>query len=369
MASPTQTRAAYHPKAGAGYQSLAFKDVDLPALKSSEVLVKIHAVSLNFRDLMISAGKYPIGLKDGTVPCSDMAGEVLAIGDEVTEWKTGDRVCANFAPEHLHGDVTAKSSSSALGAGGRWRSDAVQNFQGIFLGCNSRASILRRGGYSALRRRDRLQRSHQSGPYQSWRYSTYSGNWRRFDVRACLDSAQSYGSDHRRASFALQFAVASGATVIVTSSSDDKLAIAKKLGAHHFINYAKTPEWHAEVLRITHGRGVDYTIEVGGPGTLAKSLQATRRSGFISIIGALDVRDSGSENSSVIFSAIHRQLNLRGIQVGSVESFKNMNRLMVSRPEITRPVIDKVYAFEDSAKAFEHLESQRHVGKVVINVL
>ncbi|KAJ8075204.1 hypothetical protein PM082_019532 [Marasmius tenuissimus] len=117
MALPTQTRAAYHPKAGAGYQSLAFKDVDLPALKSSEVLVKIHAVSLNFRDLMISAGKYPIGLKDGTIPCSDMAGEVLAIGDEVTEWKTGDRVCANFAPEHLHGDVTAKSSSSALGAG------------------------------------------------------------------------------------------------------------------------------------------------------------------------------------------------------------------------------------------------------------
>ncbi|KAL0064882.1 hypothetical protein AAF712_008135 [Marasmius tenuissimus] len=280
-----------------------------------------------------------------------MAGEVLAIGDEVTEWKTGDRVCANFAPEHLHGDVTAKSSSSALGAG---EVDGVLAQYRIFK------------EYSLVAIPEHL--SYEEGATLPCAAVTaYNALTNPVPIKAG-DTVLIQGTGGVSI-FALQFAVASGATVIVTSSSDDKLAIAKKLGAHHFINYAKTPEWHAEVLRITHDRGVDYTIEVGGPGTLAKSLQATRRSGFISIIGALDVRDSGSENSSVIFSAIHRQLNLRGIQVGSVESFKNMNRLMVSRPEITRPVIDKVYAFEDSAKAFEHLESQRHVGKVVINVL
>ncbi|KAK1228343.1 hypothetical protein PQX77_008596 [Marasmius sp. AFHP31] len=351
MALPTQARAAYHPKAGAGYQSLAFKDVDLPTLKSSEVLVKIHAVSLNFRDLMISQGRYPIGLKDGTIPCSDMAGEVLATGDEVSDWKTGDRVCANFAPEHLHGDVTAKSSSSALGAG---EVDGVLTQYRIFK------------DYSLVAVPEHL--SYEEGATLPCAAVTaYNALTNPVSIKAG-DTVLIQGTGGVSI-FALQFAVASGATVIVTSSSDDKLAIAKKLGAHHFINYAKTPEWHTEVLRITRDRGVDYTIEVGGPGTLAKSLQATRRSGFISIIGALDVRESGSENSSVIFSAIHRQLNLRGVQVGSVESFKNMNRLMVSRPEITRPVIDKVFAFEDSARAFEHLESQRHVGKVVINVI
>ncbi|KAJ8072947.1 hypothetical protein PM082_019810 [Marasmius tenuissimus] len=350
MTLPTQTRAAYHPKIGAGYQNLAFKNVDLPSLKSTEVLVKVHAVSLNYRDLVISTGMYPGPSKDGLIACSDMAGEVVATGNEVTEWKTGDRVCANFTPEHLHGPVTAKSTSSALGAGAV---DGVLTQYKIFK------------EYSLVAIPEHL--SYEEGATLPCAAVTaYNALTDPVPIKAG-DTVLIQGTGGVSI-FALQFAVASGATVIVTSSSDDKLAIAKKLGAHHFINYVKTPEWHEEVLKITNDRGVDYTIEVGGPGTLVKSLQATRRSGFISIIGFLDMNEAGAQVASLIIAIMSRQLNVRGIQIGSVESFKTMNRLIASRPEITKPVIDKVFAFEDSVKAFEHLESQKHVGKVVIKV-
>ncbi|KAJ8075207.1 hypothetical protein PM082_019535 [Marasmius tenuissimus] len=348
---PTQTRAAYHPKVGGGYKNLAFKDVHLPALKTSEVLVKIHAVSLNSRDLLISAGTYPGVLRDGTIPCSDIAGEVVAVGNEVAEWKTGDRVCAGFMPEYLHGGVTVKSTKSALGVG---EVDGVLTQYKIFK------------EYSLVAIPEHL--SYEEGATLPCAAVTaYNALTSSVPVKAG-DTVLVLGTGGVSI-FALQFAVASGATVIITSSSDDKLAVAKKLGAHHFINYLKTPEWHTEVLRITNGRGVDYTVEVGGPATLAKSLQATRLSGFVAIIRARDTKESSSVAASVMLSAmLVRQLNLKGLQVGSVDSFKNMNRLIASRPEITRPVIDKVFAFEDSAKAFEHLESQKHIGKVVIKM-
>ncbi|KAJ8072953.1 hypothetical protein PM082_019816 [Marasmius tenuissimus] len=359
---PTQTRAAYHPKAGGGYKNLAFKDVHLPALKPSEVLVKIHAVSLNSRDLLISAGTYPGALKDGTISCSDMAGEVVAVGNEVTEWKTGDRVCVGFMPEYLHGGVTVKSTKSALGVG---------EVDGVLTQYKNFKEYVSPNRFRA--REDSLVAIPEHLSYEEGAtlpcaaVTAYNALSSSVPVKAG-DTVLVLGTGGVSI-FAIQFAVASGATVIVTSSSDDKLAVAKKLGAHHFINYLKTPEWHTEVLRITNGRGVDHTVEVGGPATLAKSLQATRLSGFVAIIRARDTKESSSVAASVMLSAmLVRQLNLKGLQVGSVDSFKNMNRLIASRPEITRPVIDKVFAFEDSAKAFEHLESQKHIGKVVIKM-
>ncbi|KAF9256851.1 hypothetical protein L218DRAFT_1006865, partial [Marasmius fiardii PR-910] len=127
-----------------------------------------------------------------------------------------------------------------------------------------------------------------------------------------------------------------------------------------------TPDWDQEVLKITDNRGVDYTLEVGGPGTFQKSLVATRIAGFISIIGALDL---GSDmHAGVIQTAIRKDLNLRGFLVGPRELFKRMNRLIEAHPEGTRPVIDTVFDFTEAVMAFEHLESQQHVGKVVIKV-
>ncbi|KAF9256210.1 NAD-P-binding protein [Marasmius fiardii PR-910] len=350
MTPPSQTRSAFYSKPGQGYQSLDFTETALPSLKGSEVLVKIHAVSLNYRDLMIARGVYPIVSKDKLVPCSDMAGEVVAVGEDVSNWKTGDRVCANFSPEHIHGDPTEKSRASVLGAG---EVDGVLTQYKIFK------------EYSLIAIPKHLS-YEEASTLPCAAVTAYNALMTPVPVKAG-DTVLVQGTGGVSI-FALQFAVASGATVIATSSSDDKLEVAKKLGAHHVINYKKTPDWDKEVLKLTNNRGVDYTIEVGGPGTLQKSFVATRISGFISIIGALAVKESNDSGSGIFISAIFKNLNLRGILVGSVESFQQMNRLISAHPETTRPVIDKVFDFTEATKALEHLESQQHVGKIVIKV-
>ncbi|KAL0573821.1 hypothetical protein V5O48_008129 [Marasmius crinis-equi] len=351
MVLPTHTRAAYHPKAKQGYQGLIFKDVKLASLKPSEVLVKVHAVSLNFRDLTIPQGLYPAPIVDNLIPCSDMAGEVLSVGDEVSEWKVGDRVSANFALEHLHGDVTSKTRASELGVA---YTDGVLTQYRVFKE-HSLVAVPEHLFYE------------EASTLPCAALTAYSALMDPVPVKAG-DTVLILGTGGVSI-FALQFAVASAANVIVTSSSDEKLELAKKFGARHTINYSKTPEWHTEVLKLTKDRGVDYAIEVGGPGTLAKSIQATRHSGYVSIIGAVAGMGAESDSTmSIILSAVVKQLNLRGIHVGSVERFRDMNRLIASHPDTTRPLIDSVFAFEDTLKAFEHLESQKHVGKVVIKL-
>lgn len=161
--------------------------------------------------------------------------------------------------------------------------------------------------------------------------------------------------------FGLQFAVASGATVIITSSSDEKLALAKKLGAKHTINYKTTPNWEEEVLRVTNGEGVDFTIEVGGS-TLEKVFASSNWGATISLVGWVQ----GMAAANTTGGAIGKALTIRGVQVGSVELFEKMTRLISANPETTRPVIDKVFELKDLAAAYAHLESQKHVGKIVV---
>jgi NADPH:quinone reductase-like Zn-dependent oxidoreductase len=163
-------------------------------------------------------------------------------------------------------------------------------------------------------------------------------------------------------SFGLQFAVASGATVVVTSSSDEKLALAKKLGAKHVINYKKTPNWEEEVLKVTNGHGVDFTVEVGGAETFEKAMACSAWGGVVSLIGWV----SGMSSSNTTGGAIGKALTIRGIQVGSVELFEKMARLISANPDTTRPVVDKVFELKDLQAAFAHLESQKHVGKIVV---
>ncbi|KAF9029370.1 NAD(P)-binding protein [Hymenopellis radicata] len=170
--------------------------------------------------------------------------------------------------------------------------------------------------------------------------------------------------------FGLQFAVASGATVVVTSSSDAKLGIAKKLGATHLINYNKTPAWDEEVLKLTGGRGVNHllsiSMQVGGTGTLEKSLNSLDFNGWIHLIGI--VAKSGTPLENLVGRAAAKSSNLRGILCGSVAQFRDMMKLMEANPEKTRPVIDKVFPFDQAVEAHAHFESQAHVGKVVIKV-
>ncbi|KAF9256863.1 GroES-like protein, partial [Marasmius fiardii PR-910] len=246
MSLPSRTRSAFFPKVGR-YKNLEFKETAIPALKSSEVLVKVHAVSLNYRDLMITRGSYVTSYQDGLIPCSDMAGEVLAVGGDITDWKIGDRVCANFCPEHLCGDLTEKSRDSQLGSG---EVDGVLTKYKIFKE-HSLVAIPEHLSYE------------EASTLPCAAVTAYNALIAPVPVKAG-DTVLVLGTGGVSI-FALQFAVVSGATVIVTSSSDDKLELAKKLGAHHLINYKRTPDWDQEVLKITDNRGVDYTLEVGGP--------------------------------------------------------------------------------------------------------
>ncbi|KAF7325464.1 Alcohol dehydrogenase superfamily protein [Mycena kentingensis (nom. inval.)] len=171
-----------------------------------------------------------------------------------------------------------------------------------------------------------------------------------------------------RLNFALQFARATGATTIVLSSSPAKLAVATTLGATHTINYAATPNWDQRVRELTGGRGVDRVIEVVGNATLERSIASARFGGSIDVIGLLGGLDHVPP-VDIIAASIWKQLKFRGIYVGAVSQFIDMTRLMIANPDITRPLIDKVFPFEQAKDAFAYLKSQKHVGKVVVKVV
>ncbi|KAJ8072954.1 hypothetical protein PM082_019817 [Marasmius tenuissimus] len=267
-----------------------------------------------------------------------MAGEVIAIGEEVKSWKPGDRVSSNFAPDHLPGPAWPTAISDAPGGG-----------------CNGMLTAYR------------VFREHiKASTLPCAAVTAYNALMGPVPVKAG-DTVLVQGTGGVSI-FTLQFAVASGATVILTSSSDKKLEIGRKLGAKYTINYKTTPDWEKEVLGITNGVGVDYTIEMEGPGTMIKSIEATKYAGWISMVGVLSMHSEPSQNGSIVAAAIMREITLRGLLAGPLDLFKRMLRLMTANPEITRPLIDRVFSFEEIIKAFEYLESQAHVGKVVIKV-
>ncbi|KAK0479180.1 hypothetical protein IW261DRAFT_1564541 [Armillaria novae-zelandiae] len=344
---PTTSRSYYFP-ARESYNNLTLQTTPLPALKSTFVLVKIHAVSLQYRDLMIASNRYPRGgIPENLVPCSDMAGEVVTIGSDVTNWSVGDRVCSNFSMDHLDGDVDAEIVKTALGGG----QHGVLTEYRVF------------PDHSLVKIPEHLS-YEEASTLPCAALTAYNALMGPKPVKAG-DTVLVLGTGGVSI-FGLQFAVASGATVIATSSSDAKLEISKKLGATHTINYNTTPDWDKEVLKLTEGRGVDHILEVGGPGTFEKSLAAVRYAGYIHIIGA--VAQSTTMATSIIGPCIGKGIILRGIQIGSVAQFKSMTRLLHARPDLTRPVIDKVFSFEEAVDAYAYLESQKHVGKVVIRV-
>ncbi|KAG7086562.1 hypothetical protein E1B28_002510 [Marasmius oreades] len=346
MSFPKTTREYYYTKIGS-YENLKSREAPLQPPKSFEVLVKTHAVSLQFRDLMVSNGKYPAQLPSELVPCSDMAGEIVAVGEDVKGWKKGDRVCANFAADHVHGDPTPEIQATGHGASAH--------------GVLTQYKVFR--PHSLVRIPDHLS-FEEASTLPCAALTAYNALWGPVPLKpGDIVLVQGTGGV---SIFALQFAVASGAVVIATSSSDEKLKIAQKLGAKHLINYKKKPEWDKEVLGITKGRGVDHVVEVGGAGTLEKSLNAVRYGGWIHTIGFVAGPGNGQDN--VILQSIFKALTIRGIQIGSVAQFEAMNRMITANPNVTRPVIDKVFPFEEAVKAYAHLESQAHVGKVVIKV-
>ncbi|KAF8914243.1 alcohol dehydrogenase superfamily protein [Gymnopilus junonius] len=345
MSLPANALQYSFPQRGS-YNNLVLKEVPVAKPRANEVLVRIHAVSLQFRDLMIAGGKYPLPARDSPVPCSDMAGEIVAIGEDVKDWKVQERVCANFCTDQVYGPATPETQATALGGA----IDGVLTQYRTFP-AHSLVAIPKHLSYE------------EASTLPCAALTAYNALHGPVPIKAG-DFVLVLGTGGVSI-FALQFAVAAGATVIATSSSDEKLKIASKLGAKHLINYKKTPDWEEVVNKITNGVGVDHIVEVGG-GTLFKSIRSARMgTGQIHIIGHVS---SGSEDPSIVFPVIRKAATLRGILIGSVAQFRDMVRVLTAHPESTRPVVDKVFPFEKATDAYAYLESQKHVGKVVIKV-
>lgn len=315
----------------------------MPEPDYGEVQVRMHAASLNYRDLMIAKGGYGPGVAENLIPMSDGAGEVSAVGPGVEALKIGDRVAGAFFPGWINGPVSAEATRLALGG--------------------STNGIL--AEYVTLPAQAWLKYpQHMSYEEAATLPCAALTGWNALVESAALRSGQTVllQGTGGVSMFALQLAKLMGATAIHTSSSDAKLERAQALGADHLINYKKTPEWQDEVLRLTGGRGVDVIVEVGGYGTLERSLQAVRVGGTVATIGL--VTGVGEINPLPL---IMRAIRLNGIFVGSHAMFADMCRAMEAHT--LKPVIDeRQFSFDQAKEAYRHLESGSHFGKVVIKI-
>ncbi|KAF9450643.1 NAD(P)-binding protein [Macrolepiota fuliginosa MF-IS2] len=338
----------YHLSEIGTYKNLVVEEKAVKPPKPHEVLVKVHAVSLQYRDLVVAGGFYTGNARvpEKLVPCSDMAGEIIALGDGVADWKIGDRVCANLVLDHVHGDTNFAIQQTSMGGQAHGCLTQYRTFPAH--------SLVRFPDFWSYEEASTLPCAALTA------YNALNGP-RRIKAGDYVLMLGTGGV----AIFGLQFALAAGAIIIITSSSDDKLQIASKLGAQHVINYNKFPDWDDEVLKITNGVGVDHVLEVGGEGTLPRSINAVRMAGYVHIIGFVSKEVN---NINIVGRTIRKGILLRGIQIGSVEQFKEMVKLIIANPEKTRPVIDRVFPFGEAMGAFAYLEKQQHVGKVVIKV-
>jgi NADPH:quinone reductase-like Zn-dependent oxidoreductase len=330
----------YEIRATNGIDSLTPVERPVPKPGPGEVLIRVHAVSLNYRDLLVVRGQYARGLKLPLVPASDGAGEIVETGPGVNRVKTGDRVAGIFMQGWLSGESSPASPRTALG--------------GALDGMLAEYVVLHQDGVVVLPAHLSYEEAATlpCAGVTAWNALT---SWSLRPGTTVL--VQGTGGV---SIFALQFAKLAGGRVLATSKSDEKLRKASDLGASGLINYQRTPDWDREALNLTGGTGVDHIIEVGGPGTLARSMNAVRVGGRISVIGLLTGGD-GAVNPMPILG---KQIQVQGIFVGSRDMFESMNRAIVLHQ--LRPVIDRVFPFEEAREALRYMENGAHFGKIVI---
>jgi NADPH:quinone reductase-like Zn-dependent oxidoreductase len=330
-------------KGGAGIDGLNKTERPDPKPGHRQVVVKVAACSLNFRDLGIVRGTYRMPVRDNIVPLSDGAGEVTAVGDGVTRVKVGDKVAGCFFQRWPGGEPPPDVQAGALG--------------GSVDGMLSEYALLEEEGVVKVP-------SHLSLEEGATLPCAGVTAWHAMMEHAKLIAGQTVllQGTGGVSVFGLQLAHAMGIRSVVTSSSDAKLDHAKKLGASHCINYKTTPDWEKAAMEFTSGQGVDNVVEVGGAGTLAKSFGAIRVGGKISMIGNL----SGPASELDPRLIMGRRANIQGISVGSTQMFEAMNRAITANA--IKPVIDKVFGFDDVKAAYNHMASGAHFGKIVIRV-
>lgn len=327
-----------------GLDGLKLTERPDPKPGPGEALVRVKAVSLNYRDLMMTLGSYNPKQKLPLIPCSDGAGEVVEVGAGVTRVKPGDRVMNCFSQTWLSGLASKERNAGTMG--------------GPLDGMLTELRVLSAEGlvHTPTHLTDEEASTLPCAGITAWHALFESGGLKAGET-VLLQGTGGVSI------FGLQFAKLAGARIIATSSLDEKLVRAQSLGAHELINYKTNPDWDKTAKQLTGGVGVDHIIEVGGAATLMRSFRAIRVGGHIAVIGVV----SGAASAEISVVPILMQgLRIHGVFIGSRDMFEAMNRAISLAA--MRPVVDRVFAFEEARQAFLHMQSAAHFGKIVIRL-
>ncbi|KAI1770998.1 NAD(P)-binding protein [Hypoxylon cercidicola] len=329
--APTTTKQWIVTGVEKGFDGLEFVDAEIPKVGDSDVLVKLHAASLNYRDLIIPKGMYPFPASFPVVPSSDGAGEVVEVGSKVSQWKKGDKVVTLFNQGHQYGPIQPSMMGTGLGGA----MDGALRQYGVF----SENGLVRAPANLSYVEASTLP----CAALTSWN-ALYGLKPLKPGETVLVQGTGGVSI------FALQFAKAAGARVIATTSSKEKEEILKKLGADHVINYKEDPNWGETAKKLTNGAGVEHIVEVGGANTLQQSLNAIKPEGVINIIGFLG---GGNAETSILQCLMHI-CTARGILVGSKALMEDMVAAIEAND--IHPVVDKeVFSLENTKEAYEYM--------------
>lgn len=326
-----------------GLENLKLGSATIPVPKPHEILIKVGAVSLNFRDKAIIDGIYlPETIPFPLIPVSDAVGTVVAVGNEVTKFKVGDRVISHLYTNWIDGKPAHNESEFSIGA-------PLPGGLAEYMILKAASAVLAPASLT-----DEEASTLPIAALTVWFALVNHGNLQPGET-VVLQGTGGVSI------FGIQIAHALGARVIVTTSSDEKGQKARELGADEIINYVKTPDWAAEVKRLTNGIGADHILEVVGSEGLNDSIEATRVAGQITVIGFL----AGQTTTLNLMPVIFKQTKIQGIAVGHLKALEEMNKAF-DKYKI-KPVIEKVYLFEQAIEAYHHL-AKGAFGKIVIKV-
>jgi len=335
------TSKAIYLRPGGGYNNVFVGTYEAPEPQDGEITVRLRANSLNYHDFAVVSGVW--GPTEQRIPMADGAGEVVKVGAGITEFSVGDRVVSTFFPSWLNGEPEVEGFSTVPG-------DGIDGYAREMVTASATSFTLAPEGYSHME-----ASTLTTAGLTAWRVLMNDDGIKPGDTVL----VQGTGGV---SVFALQFAKLAGATVIATSSSDVKLERMKELGADHLINYRTTPNWGEVARKLTGGRGVDHVVEVGGPLTLAQSMEAVRVDGHISVIGIL----TGTGGDIPLIPMLLKQFRLQGVLVGSRQQQQEMIRAINSNG--LKPVISKQFEVEDMVSAFQYQESNQHFGKICLEI-
>lgn len=324
-----------------GLDRLQVTDTERQAPGRGEILVRVGASSLNFHDYAVVTGMIPT--PDGRIPMSDGAGEVVEVGEGVSEFTVGDKVVSTFFPHWMDGEPAREVMGDVPG-------DGADGFAREYVTAPATSFTRAPQGFS-----DAESATLTCAGLTAWRALAVNGQVKSGDTVL----VQGTGGV---SIFALQFAKAAGATVIATSSSDEKLDRLREMGADHLINYRQDEKWGETARKLTGGRGVDHVVEIGGSGTMPQSIAAARIGGHIALIGVL----AGIGGNVPTVFVMQQNQRIVGLTVGARRHQQDMIRAIEANG--IRPVIDRHFPLEQIADAFRHQESGKHFGKICLNI-